>query len=336
MVDTPKPVKFTLPTFYCPLPTRYHEPHPYAEDAEHELFEVLDKCNPAWRHGDTVRGISPGRYLGPCYHDASRDGLLVGLLYCTFFYLWDDWLDERTDGGQPVRTMPELAAFCDRASDIMTGAPARDVDHPLLQLLQHLFRAIADYDPGWDQRWFRWALEHYMRGQLWELHNITHGVTPPFEEYVTLRKHAGGQYPAVELDRLIYRLDIPDRVRYHPAVAHAHDAAVAYPLWQNDVFSYPREYLKTGNVGSTNLVVVMRQELGCSDQEAINAAAVKVDGLMRTYLSVRDRLPKLGVVVTDDLMKWLARCETWMALDLAYHQVMPRYDLAAGFHGVAG
>lgn len=324
-------LKLVLPDFYVPFPSRFHEAHVSAAEAEQDVYRLLARCDPGLQARAVETGVPIARFLAPLYHDAPHDGLLLGLMYCVFFFLHDDWAEQETADGRPVRTVGELSRFYERVSDILDGQAPRADDNPLTQFMFHFRKAIADYDPSWKQHWFRAALESHLRATMWEVANQHRSSIPSFDEYVTLRENVGGQYPAFELDLLVYRINVSDRIRWHPAVRHLYLLAGRVPVWMNDIMSYPRERHDRDGRISTNLVAVLKDRHGISDQEAVDSAARIVNDMVHEYESLKARLPGLGIPDDDALRRWTERFEDWMIGGLKFQEQVPRYDLSAGF-----
>ncbi|MFF7731130.1 hypothetical protein [Streptomyces sp. NPDC008001] len=76
----------------------------------------------------------------------------------------------------------------------------------------------------------------------------------------------------------------------------------------------------------SNIVTVIRAELGCTLQNAVDTAAEIIRADADAFVDLRARLPHLGVGCHPDLESFLDRLQEWMANCEPWARNLPRYS----------
>lgn len=310
-----------LPEIYCPFPPALN---PHAEDSERYALEWAERFG-LTGDGDN-NGIARARlgYLsGFVYPTVSKAALRVGTAWFDWLMVYDDlWLDKRA---RVLRTTPErMAAFQDRAVAIMSGSPVSDADEPLLRSLVDLREAFLGLRPGWDMSPFIHRFRNYIQSGFWEAANLWDNVVPRLPTYVNMRRQTGSLFATYQIGALMKGIELAPEVRAHAALEQLEIMANNYTCWQNDVYSFLREYTD-GTVN--NLVIVLKHERQCGFQAALERAAEMCRSEVEAYVELRDRLPRIGLPVDANLKSYLELLESWMRGLMDWTHATRRYEL---------
>jgi 5-epi-alpha-selinene synthase len=311
----------TLPEIYCPFPSALN---PHAEDSERYAVEWADRFGLAGV--DDSNGIARarlGHLSGYVYPTVSKQALRVGTAWFDWLMLYDDiWLDKRARVEQ--LTPERVAAFHERAMAIMGGAPADAGDEPLLACLEDIRASFLQLRPDWDMRPFLSRFHNYLQSGYWEAANLWDGVVPRLATYVNMRRQTGSLFATYQVGALMKGIRLTPEVRGHAALEQLEIMANNYTCWQNDVYSFLREYTD-GTVN--NLVIVLRHEHDCGFQEAVDRAAAMCRAEVEAYVELRERLPRIGLPVDDELESYLRLLESWMRGLMDWTAATRRYEL---------
>lgn len=312
-----------LPEIFCPFPTALN---PHAEDSETYASEWAERFGLLGENDSN--GIARARlgYLsGYVYPTVSKEALRVGTAWFDWLMLYDDlWLDKRH---LVLRLSPEeVTAFHSRAVEIMAGSPVRSDDEPLLASIEDIRNGLLRLKPDWDMTHFLARFHNYLQSNFWETANIWDGVVPRLPTYVNMRRQTGSLFATYDVGCVLGDIALDRATRRHAAIEALEIMANNYTCWQNDVFSFMREYTD-GTVN--NLVIVLRHEYDSTFQEALERAAQMCRTEVESYLELRDRLPRLGVRVDDGLRSYLGLLESWMRGLLDWTGATRRYNVDA-------
>ncbi|KAJ7122815.1 isoprenoid synthase domain-containing protein [Mycena epipterygia] len=103
-----------------------------------------------------------------------------------------------------------------------------------------------------------------------EQHDETNPIS--LQTYLTTRRKSIGALPFHDLDRWIYKLDLPDHVLKNPHIEAMIEAAVDMVALGNDIYSYRKEYLEDG--AKHNYVTVAMHDPSTSLQAGDIQAAI--------------------------------------------------------------
>ncbi|WP_086821691.1 terpene synthase family protein [Allokutzneria sp. NRRL B-24872] len=297
--------------------------HPDAEVCEAELLALLDTIDPALRESSTIRGVPLTDVTSRTLLRTSREGLLIGMMCGILFYIHDDWFDACDEDGNLLHTPEELNAVHARADVILHGGPSLPGDVPPIRFLELLWRRATAFRPDRDQRRLRRAVQQWLWSHLWEHDNMRRNLVPSFDAFNFMRVQLGAMAYLDEFDSLIYHIDVPDEVMEHPVVELLLHLSRSINVWMHDFYAFEKH--RSAKTTDTSLVITLRNELDCSDQEAVNAAAEKINRTLHDYRDLKSRLPHMGIARADQLERLLQRQEEWIANGRFYHLNSIRY-----------
>jgi (+)-beta-caryophyllene/(+)-caryolan-1-ol synthase len=271
-----------LPAFYMPIGDTGMSA--WLPAAERELWPWLD----AWRlaPGEHVREhikrTNPA-LLGARFYPAADSGNLPLLAqFCAWAFIVDDEFDEGLCGRDPVlsgRAVADLLAVLEHGAAAAASPPAA--------ALADLWGRLAAHRPASWRRQFA----HNIRSWLVTYHRVVlereAGHAPGIEEFRGYRQFAVGMHMFMDLAELVAGVDLPDEIRYCPAVMDLRRAVAEHVAFLNDIFSAPKE---EQHGFPHNLVLVVDRVLGCGLQAAVGQANAMATGAVHGFLDARRRL----------------------------------------------
>ena len=143
--------------------------------------------------------------------------------------------------------------------------------------------------PGWLQR-FIVSIESYFTGMLAEIPYRTTMRYPGLGVYMAIREYAACVYPLVDLVELETGAILPDEVALHPVIREMGRLTCRIMAFCNDLYSAGLEDGKD----VLNLVLVMRNELQCSTEEAYSKALAIHNEDVQCFVAIKSCLPDFG------------------------------------------
>ncbi|WP_143305996.1 terpene synthase family protein [Chitinophaga vietnamensis] len=156
--------------------------------------------------------------------------------------------------------------------------------------------ALKELQPYVNKSWMErftadWA--YFFEGQIHETsYSYKYPLTyPTIREFSLLREKVGAAYPFVDLAEIETGLILPDEIYLHPAIQQARYFTSKLTTAANDILSVVKELR---NSEALNLVSVIQNELGCSQDEAFERAVELHNQLTSDYLALRADWPDFG------------------------------------------
>jgi Terpene synthase family 2, C-terminal metal binding len=271
-----------LPAFYMPIADTGVSA--WLSVAERELWPWLD----AWQlaPGEHVRAhvkrTNPA-LLGARFYPAADSGTLPLLAqFCAWAFIVDDEFDEGPCGRDPVlagRAVADLLAALEHGATAAVSAPAAALADLWGRLAARRSaswrRQFADNIRSWLVTYHRVVLERAA------------GYAPGIEEFRGYRQFAVGMHMFMDLAELVVGVDLPDTIRYCPAVMDLRRAVAEHVAFLNDIFSAHKE---EQHGFPHNLVLVVDRVLGCGIEAAVVQANAMATGSVLGFLEARHRL----------------------------------------------
>ncbi|MBT2454693.1 germacradienol/geosmin synthase [Streptomyces sp. ISL-86] len=261
---------FQLPDFYVPYPARLN---PHLEDARAHTkrwardFGMLEGSG-VWEESD----LDSHDYALLCAYthpDCDSEALsLVTDWYVWVFFFDDHFLEmyKRTQDRTGAKEyLDRLAAFM--PMDLAEGFP--EPTNPVEAGLADLWaRTVPAMSMDWRER-FSESTRNLLNESMWELANINIGRVANPLEYIEMRRKVGGAPWSAGLIEYV-SAEVPARVAHSRPLGVLRDAFSDAVHIRNDIFSYQREVADEGEL--SNAVLVLETFLGCTTQEAADAA----------------------------------------------------------------
>jgi (+)-beta-caryophyllene/(+)-caryolan-1-ol synthase len=281
---------FTLPEFRMPYP-------PYATL---EVMEVIERDMWRWCDSQGLLTSDSGRehlararpqYATAMYYPfADAKHSLPINRYMAWAFIVDDSFDDAisTHNDQAVHT------FADELIGISlgTGKPTSNAGHALRELWDDF---TDDRSPGWAKTLGE-VHEAWLRTYHIEARATRRGKGMPLGDYIAHRRYGVDELIFIHLQEYIRDIDLPTHIRDLPAMIQARHRDSEWVGLYNDVFSAEKEEA----VGYMhNAVLIVREQLRCSMQEAADAVAVLTDGLLQQFEAACAAVPGQVRAVTD-------------------------------------
>ncbi|MFQ6198783.1 terpene synthase family protein [Streptomyces sp. NPDC000405] len=187
--------------------------------------------------------------------------------------LFDALVLERPPVNQDLSLMAEVITKTLKKMQI--SQTLADDDHPLVKLLADVTRRVRADAPLHLGRWIDGHRAWWL-GQLHQQGLALAGRRPSLDHYAHLRQLTIAGPPTVSAMEWIRGFDLSPLYAASPHLRALSEAAALLWGWDNDLFSYVRDYLTTDRQGEAarevNLIDVIQHENGCTLAEAVEEA----------------------------------------------------------------
>ncbi|SEW36614.1 hypothetical protein SAMN05428988_4525 [Chitinophaga sp. YR573] len=206
----------------------------------------------------------------------------AGLLSICRFSLWAFINDDAYERC----TAEQLQQVRKQVIEALEGHPTKGMYAQLSLLREELLRLAS---PGWMQRFIA-SIDGYFTGMLAEIPYRSNMRYPGSGAYIAIREYAACVYPLVNLVELETGAILPDEVAIHPVIREISRLTCRIMAFCNDLYSASVEDGKD----VLNLVLVMRNELQCSTEEAYSKALAIHNEDVQCFVAMRSCLPDFG------------------------------------------
>ncbi|MFD3515549.1 hypothetical protein [Streptomyces sp. NPDC058657] len=302
--------------FYCPVPAAAHPAAHVLNEltVDWMLRQQLDS-DPQQRRrlalcdfGGLTASTMPYGSLAPL--------TLMAKFHAVLFSLDDGVCDE---------AQPTAGHLAQETSRIMRAVEAPGAVVPgesrHAASLRELRQELQTYaTPRQLRRWVD-AMRVYTSGLVWEAQCRRSPGLPSLDDYVTLWMRAIGMAPSTAMMEIVAGYSVPDEDLEDPRVRALTEITWTLVSWDNDLYSRNKELLRADD--DLNLIDVLRNELGCSTQQALERAVEMRDRVMTLFLrlraqvlcdggaEVRRYVHDLGQFVRGHL-DWASRCPRYL------------------------
>lgn len=311
-----------LPALRCPFPPAMHRSVAVAESSTLAWAERFGlTSDPAVRC--RLRATRSARLAGRVGPRATLQGLLLNTDWQTWLFLFDDaFCDESEAGGRPGAVIGLTAQVL---TVVETGeAPPRAAEQirPFLASLADLRARLARLaTPGQLAR-FTTQVTGYLLALTWEAAHRETAAPADLTEYRVMRRHSGAVYPCLALIDVINGFELSALLWHRPSMHAVNEAVADLVCWANDIFSYPKELLRSTQVFS--LPTILAHERGLTVPEALREAARMHDDRIREYQALETPLLAEG---DPPVVRYLADLRSWIGGHLAWSHETGRYGL---------
>ncbi len=298
--------------------------HPEADAVQERTIDwsyrfmliVDDETSALLRH---VRFV--GLAAGSCSRAALRDLSLLND-WITWLFFHDDWFCDDVNSSV-ARDPRRLAALHARLLEILAGARPDSDEGPLSHALSDLrYRLSRRMGGAWLARFIR-GVKSYFQSNLWEIQTRSAGQVPSIPAYLKMRAFSGAVHTAFDFLDITAGGKIPAEVREHALIQQLALMANNCICWVNDIFSYPKE-IREGH--TTNLVLLLRDELGVSLERAVARAVVMHNQELQAFLELERELPAFSPEFAPAASAYVKGMRAWMFGNLAWSRETARYQ----------
>ncbi|MBP2476563.1 hypothetical protein JOF53_005435 [Crossiella equi] len=253
------------------------------------------------------------------------------LEWITALGLWgfhyDDFMDDRF---KRTRNLPMASAYVDRLLTFLPRdlsampEPADPVEAGLADLW-----ATAVLPPGGREA-LPGRIAEYLRGPLWETHNIVLGRVPDPVDYLEMRRQTSAGELCHAMALAAAGGELPEAVREHRTMRAIREVFTDVPGLRNDIVSYDKEMYREGE--PHNAVLVTQHFFGCGRERATGIVNDLITQRLRQFERlVAEDVPalvaELGLGVADQavLYRVLGALRDWLAGDALWAPQCARY-----------
>jgi terpene synthase-like protein len=240
-------------------------------------------------------------------------------------WLWDDSLDRPGPRqASPARVRIRLDAY----RGAMAGRASNCVEAPLVVAWRQLLDRLAErtFD-AWRERHLRhW--EATFDAYLHEAENNSLGIVPSLDEYLPMRRSAGGMDICLDWVEAAGRYELPAHLHASPEILALRRDEQDVVAMTNDLFSARNEW-DSGN--TDNIVHVIAQQEGCPWEKAASQVRTLIASALQDFSETEQRLwstptfMSLPPAVQADTRQFVDAMKAWMRGSLEWHLTSPRY-----------
>lgn len=248
---------------------------------------------------------------------ASRQQLIFMTRWNLAFFAFDDLY-----GPLPL---PALIQRCNRAIAILKGAPANLGDDEIFRQIAILRQELTPYvvgHPHWMDQ-FTGSMALFFEGmQTDTAYSYKETVSyPTLAQYIQLREKIVATYPLLDFAELEVGAILPPEVIKDPTLRRLRQLACRLVSWSNDIYSLRKEM---EDHEAMNLVLVIRNEYGCSMQQAISRAYLIHDHDLEEYVLLSSELTGYGRH-TKDVNRYVRAISLLVSGHIAWYNHTYRY-----------
>ncbi len=315
---------FTLPPFYCPIPTPLH---PRAEQLEQRAIAWMDEIGLYHHEIDRAWGIATHAFdhvCRTCPH-APDEALL---LHMEWMY-WGFAVDDTTHDAVKTSRTADVVDFNMRVLRCLEspGSPVPIGTGELSDALADLVvRTRAAASPTQFQRLID-GIRDWLFAVAWQTSIVERGVTPTLADYGAIRPRINGARFHIAMIEIDQNTEVPTDLLHSLPMRAAIEASNFIVSIDNDLFGYVKD--RDEQAAERNLLDLLLQERGYSLGEAVAEAAGLRDQAVTLLLALSDRLAHEA---RADLRLLLDSLRGFAFSSVLWHSTTPRYASPRGRH----
>jgi epi-isozizaene synthase len=322
------PPSLALPVIETAFPRRLHPYGPRLQEKT-RTWLLEKRLMPADKVAQYADGLCYTDLMAGYYIGAADDVLQAIADYSAWFFVWDDRHDRCVVHGRAAawrRLRRELHAALD--------SPRTHLHHedPLVAGLADSVGRLFAFLPGsWNARFtrhFHAVIEAYEG----EFRNRTEGIVPTVEEYLELRRLTFAHRIWTDLLEPSAGVELPDRIRKHPAYRRAALLSQEFAAWYNDLCSLPKE-IAGDEVHNLGISLITHE--GMTLEEAVEDVRRRVDTCVSEFLLAEQDALRLadgladgtvrGKELGDAVRACVANMRNWFSSVYWFHHESGRY-----------
>ncbi len=285
--------------FYCPLRSAVH---PSVEEVARRSLVWMTNFGLGIdeRQRKRLMGTNSAEFYGRITPEGLEEHLQIAADWCYWGFAFDDiWSYE----SQAMERSDELIALVARLLRVLETLDVRLCEaNPLLVALHDIARRFSRCSSPVQMR--RWIEAHrlWLFGMAQRRSFQARGVTPSLDGYLTMRLHDCGGAPCTAMIDIVDGVEVSGDEMDRPAIRALTEATWLIAALDNERVSHAKEIQGEGPV--QNLVDVLRQQRGCSPEQALHDTIALRDRMMCLFLRLHERVvsaagPALRRYVTD-------------------------------------
>lgn len=255
-----------------------------------------------------------------CYPAASLEQLVVITDFCGYLFFVDDIADTDVEIGRHADRLSPILDM--HVAALLHGEPGPSHE-PLAELLVDIRRRLLEFmSPRWHERFAGEVREYLIQGTLAGAHHWTRSTTPRLEDYIAQRRFDSALYPAQSLIEVAESAEMPEALERSPGVRRMRELCNGVVSLTNDLFSYPKEVLRSRNPNNVLHVLMTHEGLGL--EEAVDRTVELLRGMVEEFHG-REQALHDRVGPSDVLSSYVRGLRSWMRGNIDWSLRSGRY-----------
>lgn len=302
-----------IPRLYCPFVS---DINPHTDTALQHTNEWVTKFE---LYSEKVFG----KYLedntsyltGRFYPGADREQLCIANDLFALLFIVDDLLDNQLEKAKLIQKEEALLRFIDEVAAITNDNKSYQGDFPVLNALSDIWLRLERISTTAWRDFFAKSLKNLFAAAVWEFHNAGNGKIPDVDQYLRLRQYLGAARVATDLIEPTEQIFLPTHVLEHPSIQSLIELSCNAICISNDLFSLSKEQ---AHGDAHNLVTVLQQAKGITQEETIVQAAEIHDEQVRKFISLSGQLPAFDKATDAEVQRYIHVLRMQMAGNIAW------------------
>ncbi|AMB85721.1 terpene synthase [Pseudomonas agarici] len=269
-----------------------------------------------------VSGI--GELCGMIYPEGSDELVQIGTDYMMWTFAYDDEVCDEGPESQDTRALIDTTSRIQRHLE-SPELPLDTQDRYGMALRDIRIRMQAHGLPLHASR-FVSVMRTYFMAEMWK----SVSLQPSLNDYIIQRLFGGGGMTFPPFCYVVPRIDISEGELASRPVMALTEMAATFATWDNDLFSFPKEMMRSRDKRGHNLIDVIRRTQGCSVEDAIMSAIRMRDRVQGLFMRLQEQLIEEG---TPAIRRYVERLSYYISGVLKWHLNNPRYIFLNGLDG---
>jgi hypothetical protein len=249
------------------------------------------------------------------YPLASEAGLLLAHNWLSWILVYDDSLDEGTEGLNPNKIKQNRKNFL----SIFRGSPT-DLADPLSVALDDIWRQIVSLsDRVWQYRFIH-NTNLYLEAVEWEAHNRLRRSLPSEKEYLQRRLETSAAQPCIDLLIPLSNINLPKLCWKDEKISHLEILTSEIIILTNDIISFPKEQASND---LHNIVLIRAAAQRCDPKDVLTQVAQLLTRRIDSFRNIAREIQQGSY--SDDCIKYVSALEESYVGTFTWHLNSGRY-----------
>jgi hypothetical protein len=292
-----------LPGLHCPFPSILNQ-HVLKAD-KHTLHWV--KKHQLVTNEEILTHYHQQKFtwmVARMFPNADLNALSIASDLNTLLFILDDQFDGQEEDTAAMRQQENFQKLVTALIGIMKHNRQVTLEKggPVLSAVSDFWKRIRRLGTlGWQVRFIE-SLQQAFAANLWRIENVRQAELPTLAAYMKWRPIFSGASFFAYLLEAIEGFRLPDYVFLDGTVQQLIQLCSNTICWANDLFSFNKE-LEQGD--EMNLVMLIRNEHGCSIEQAVDKAVAIHDEQVKQFQALSEQLPSFGSVTDAQLQRYV-------------------------------
>jgi hypothetical protein len=316
-----KPI--TIAPIYCPLPVMQH---PAIGAVERPCREWLRRWElfPSQAQRERLGAMGVGRLCEMIYPDGPQQTLQIATDYMMWTFAYDDELCDEGPASENPSLLIEASSRIQRILESPEAA-VDPADRYGMALLDIRRRLLSECEEKQAAR-FSTLMRTYFMAEMWK----AVAAQPSLNDYMPQRLMGGGGMTFPFFCHAVPQLDLDERELADRRIVALTEMAAMFAVWDNDIFSWPKEVFRSQNKKGHNLIEVIGREYRCSVEEALGIAVDMRERVQGLYLRLHEHMLDH---VSAPMRRYLLGLNAYISGVLQWHRITPRFRFINGVDG---